>query len=444
MISTLGSLLGDLKNILLSIKSNSKALTEASSKIASSSKSLSGSSRGQAQGVQNAVSSINEISAMVLKNTDSAKESEVMSKDGESEAINGKSLIDNMTASIHEISTSNDNLMIQMEATNKEIKNIVSVISEIGEKTKVINDIVFQTKLLSFNASVEAARAGEHGKGFAVVADEVGKLAQMSGEASKEISDMLDKSISEVTDIVNKSQSRVTSLIEVGSEKVKQGIVTAEKCGGALDRIVDKVSSISHTAVHIAEASQEQSIGVQEVNKVMIEMGDVAGVNLIHTDTIENQSENLMSQITHLTHIEHDLEELLGDDSRVKPRTAINKSKKQRVPNGSRQLKKHTPHSRVQSPSQKLRSTNNSSMNIKPTSIADVVQVDFKSMKNNQNSAHVARTTSKQTSSKSVIPKSFNQNITNIKTSGVQAQSKAANDSEEKVPDAEDSRFEDF
>ncbi|MBC7465119.1 MAG: hypothetical protein H7256_03945 [Bdellovibrio sp.] len=48
---------------------------------------------------------------------------------------------------------------------------------EIGNKTKVINDIVFQTKLLSFNASVEAARAGEHGKGFAVVAEEVGKLA---------------------------------------------------------------------------------------------------------------------------------------------------------------------------------------------------------------------------------------------------------------------------
>ena len=65
---------------------------------------------------------------------------------------------------------------VRNNESNKEIQEIVKVIAEIGNKTKVINDIVFQTKLLSFNASVEAARAGENGKGFAVVAEEVGKL----------------------------------------------------------------------------------------------------------------------------------------------------------------------------------------------------------------------------------------------------------------------------
>ena len=58
---------------------------------------------------------------------------------------------------------------------------------QIKDKVNIINDIVFQTKLLSFNASVEAARAGENGKGFAVVAEEVGNLASVSGKAANEI-----------------------------------------------------------------------------------------------------------------------------------------------------------------------------------------------------------------------------------------------------------------
>jgi methyl-accepting chemotaxis protein len=89
-----------------------------------------------------------------------------------------------------------------MNKSNDEISSIVKVIAEIGDKTKVINDIVFQTKLLSFNASVEAARAGEQGKGFAVVAEEVGNLATMSGKAAEEISSMLGDSMGKVELIV--------------------------------------------------------------------------------------------------------------------------------------------------------------------------------------------------------------------------------------------------
>ena len=62
------------------------------------------------------------------------------------------------------------------------------------QKTQVINDIVFQTQLLSFNASIEAAKAGVHGKGFSVVAEEVGKLAVLSGTAASEISEILKES----------------------------------------------------------------------------------------------------------------------------------------------------------------------------------------------------------------------------------------------------------
>ena len=92
-----------------------------------------------------------------------------------------------MLRSIDEINQSQKDTIETLDTTASDVKNMMTLIETINQKTSVINDIVFQTKLLSFNASVEAARAGEHGKGFAVVAEEVGNLAQMSGNAAQEI-----------------------------------------------------------------------------------------------------------------------------------------------------------------------------------------------------------------------------------------------------------------
>ena len=78
----------------------------------------------------------------------------------------------------------------------------------------MINDIVFQTKLLSFNASVEAERAGEHGKGFAVVAQEVGNLATMSGESAEEITKILDESVKMVQKLVSSNQVEIEKLVQ--------------------------------------------------------------------------------------------------------------------------------------------------------------------------------------------------------------------------------------
>ncbi len=132
----------------------------------------------------------------------------------------------------HEYTEQLHEAMNTMKTSNAEVKELVGIINGISERTKVIDEIVFQTKLLSFNASVEAERAGEHGRGFAVVAQEVGNLAQMSGKAAQEISSILKQSIEKSVSVTSNNEKNVAKgaeLLEHLRKIVKQIAETASQ-----------------------------------------------------------------------------------------------------------------------------------------------------------------------------------------------------------------------
>lgn len=290
--------------------------------IASASDSLSASTTQQAAALQETTAAIEETSAMISKNAENAKVSSEVSEQSQATASRGQQAVTDMLQSIEEISHSNNEIMQQIEESNREISEIVKVIAEIGNKTKVINDIVFQTKLLSFNASVEAARAGEHGKGFAVVAEEVGNLAQMSGNSAKEISEMLEGSIKKVELIVQNTQSRVGSLVQAGKEKVNTGTVTAKRCSEILEEIVTNVSRVGSLVSEISVASQEQSKGVSEINKAMSELDNVAQQNSAASQQAATSAEDLKSQVAGVRQMVLRLNEvLMGEGSKLPVRT---------------------------------------------------------------------------------------------------------------------------
>ncbi len=273
------------------MRSSVKDITDASNRLAQA-------TTEQASALQETAASIEQMNAMIKKSAEGASRSkEVASKSCEV-ATKGKFSVDEMMAAIQEIHQSHSEIMAAIDESHKEFTEIVKVISEIGFKTKVINDIVFQTKLLSFNASVEAARAGEHGKGFAVVAEEVGNLAQMSGQAAKEISSMLDISIHKVQGIVNGTNEKVSNLISQGRRKVEVGATVAKSCGEVLEEVVHHVSSLSLMVDEISTASQEQAQGIAEITRAINQLDQVTHSNAITSQQTASAALQLDAQTT--------------------------------------------------------------------------------------------------------------------------------------------------
>lgn len=288
------TLTGQLTSVISELNDTTPQLTASATSMGSLSSELSSCATEQAAAVQETASSLEEISAMIRRNSDNANSAKSSSQTSLETVKNGQKSVSNMLAAMEEINRNNDSFNEFMAKNNEELNEMVKVIMNISEKTKVINDIVFQTKLLSFNASVEAARAGEQGKGFAVVAEEVGNLAQMSGNAANEIKGLLDESIVKVNQIVSTTKTEVDKLVTDGKEKIEAGVTTARECDTALSEINKTVTTVESLVSEVAHASSEQSQGIEEVNKAMGQIDEVTNQNTIASESVSTNATQVM------------------------------------------------------------------------------------------------------------------------------------------------------
>lgn len=291
---------GSLTDVIQQLGKSAHAVLKDSAQIASTSNELALATTAQSSELIQTATAIDEISAMVQKNAHHSRQAAESSECSRELAEQGTLKVKKLKDSISEIRISNRSIMAQVNESNKQMSEIVSVIQNISAKTRLINDIVFQTKLLSFNASVEAARAGEQGKGFSVVAEEVGKLAQVSGQAALEISEILKSGTENVQKIVAETKSQVESLISIGQIKVDAGESAANDCTELLNEMLKNVTVAASMVSEISIASHEQSQGVIEVTRAInqIKTGNQSN-SLAGVQTAE-AAKSLSSQATHV------------------------------------------------------------------------------------------------------------------------------------------------
>ena len=282
-----------LNLVVTSLQDGVQKVRNKINELSTTSIDLSSSANSQASALQQTSTAMEEISSMLLRTSENSVSSVSASKNSQDKAQKGFQAVEKMILSIDEIRESNKEIGHQVAQSNQQISLIVNVIREIEGKTKVINDIVFQTKLLSFNASVEAARAGESGKGFAVVAEEVGNLAQMSGGASKEISQLLEESVKKVESIVETTRRSVSHLISDSEIKVNQGLHVAQECKIILNEIVDGALEVLNLSSSISSACNEQSVGVKEVTEAIHQLDSLTTSTSSSADSCREISKSL-------------------------------------------------------------------------------------------------------------------------------------------------------
>lgn len=299
-----------VNQVVTELHKNSTSVLEIANLVNNSSNQISEGANNQSSALHETVTAMDEISAMVGKSAQSAQNSMHSSATSRHAAEEGRKIVSNMLDAINDIKNSNEELASKFEESNKKIEDIIVIIDNISSKTKVINDIVFQTKLLSFNASVEAARAGEHGKGFAVVAEEVGNLATMSGTAANEITSLVNDSINRVQKIISDTQGSINSLVSKANKNIDLGQSTAQECDHALENILESVSKVDELVSEISTATQEQSTGIKEVTQAMNQIDQVnrenthvAKESLMTSESLKSNSIRLEEIVEHLSNV---------------------------------------------------------------------------------------------------------------------------------------------
>ncbi len=299
-LSITNSLTRPISQTISQLKGASSDLAMVSSQIASSNEKLLDGTSQQATATEKTSSAISDIGSMVERNVDSTTTLRDVVIKNENMVSSGKNSVKEMVASINEINDQNTEVSRQMETNARQLQNITQIIGEINDKTKIIDEIVFQTKILSFNASVEAARAGIHGKGFSIVAAEIGNLAKVSGNASKEISALLEQSTEKINSISTESSKQVSELIQMAKSTVEKGILRADDCQKALDNILVGANSVHEMAELIANSSKEQAQRAQEINDSMKDLNSVTRDNSSLTEASVQFTDNLLTHSSNL------------------------------------------------------------------------------------------------------------------------------------------------
>jgi len=277
-----------LVGIVGQVRTGTETIGTASREIAAGNIDLSSRTELQASSLEKTASAMEELTSTVKQNADNAREANQLAASASEVARKGGTVVSQVVET--------------MTSINESANKIVDIIG-------VIDGIAFQTNILALNAAVEAARAGEQGRGFAVVASEVRNLAQRSANAAKEIKSLIGDSV----------------------EKVERGSKLVGQAGVTMDEVVASVRRVTDIMGEIANASQEQSAGIEQVNMSIIEMDSMTQQNAALVEESAAAAQALQDQATELARVVSIFKLEIGEERVMAPVVAAVPSTKHAV-----------------------------------------------------------------------------------------------------------------
>jgi methyl-accepting chemotaxis protein len=251
------SLIEAMTSLIRQIRDATGQVKSGVEEISTGNANLSQRTAEQAASLEETASSMEEMAATVKQTAASASQANQLAIAARSQAEKGGSVVGAAVTA-----------MSSINAASTKIADIIGV----------IDSIAFQTNLLALNAAVEAARAGDQGRGFAVVATEVRSLAGRSATAAKEIKVLIEDSVT----------------------KVMEGSRLVDESGRTLTEIVLAVQKVTDIVAEIAAASREQSTGIEQVNKAVVQMDETTQQNAALVEQASASSETIVEQVNQL------------------------------------------------------------------------------------------------------------------------------------------------
>ncbi|MDB5762757.1 MAG: methyl-accepting chemotaxis protein [Herminiimonas sp.] len=240
----------ELRGLVGRVTNTAEQVTSASNQAQNISTELLAASQKQSREIQETGQAVLEMAVQITDVSKSANESAEVARQSVTAAEQGSKAVENAIKGMNEIRD-------QIQETSKRIKRLGESSQEIGEITELISDITEQTNVLALNAAIQAASAGEAGRGFSVVAEEVQRLAERSGEATKQIGALVRTIQTDTHDAV--------AAMEKSTQGVVEGAKLSDAAGAALSDIRRVSNQLAELIQGISSATEQQATSANGV-----------------------------------------------------------------------------------------------------------------------------------------------------------------------------------
>jgi methyl-accepting chemotaxis protein len=270
--------LENLQSMIASIQQLTIELGQGADNLRQASKDNNEGVNRQTSAISMVATAINEMQSAIGEVAGNASEAANVTREAENKGNNSAKIIRKSSEQVHRLSAQITKAVDVIRKLSDDSNNIASVLD-------VIRGIAEQTNLLALNAAIEAARAGDQGRGFAVVADEVRTLAKRTQQSTEDIQAMIEALQTGVSEIV--------SVMETGSQEASETVKLSTDAEQELNAILDAMTRITDMNTSVASATEQQTQVVDEINRSITEIDDLASESATRSEEIDGISQSL-------------------------------------------------------------------------------------------------------------------------------------------------------